>query len=63
MFHPTHTFISKFVTTFEAKELHHDIFIEGECVYHSPSLQEIQQFTKDNLDLLWDEYKRGLNPE
>lgn len=63
MFHPMHTFISKFVTNFEAKELHHDIFIEGECVYQSPSLQEIQQFTKDNLDLLWDEYKRGLNPE
>ncbi|SFC57241.1 nicotinate phosphoribosyltransferase [Bacillus sp. 491mf] len=63
MFHPTHTFISKFVTNFEAKELHHDIFLEGECVYQSPSLQEIQQFTKENLDLLWDEYKRGLNPE
>ncbi|MEI4802960.1 nicotinate phosphoribosyltransferase [Bacillus sp. FJAT-51639] len=63
MFHPMHTFISKFVTNFEAKELHHDIFIEGECVYQSASLQEIQQFTKDNLDLLWDEYKRGLNPE
>ncbi|MEH7464289.1 nicotinate phosphoribosyltransferase [Bacillus thuringiensis] len=63
MFHPMHTFISKFVTNFEAKELHHDIFIEGECVYQSPSLLEIQQFTKDNLDLLWDEYKRGLNPE
>ncbi|PEA53926.1 nicotinate phosphoribosyltransferase [Bacillus pseudomycoides] len=63
MFHPMHTFISKFVTNFEAKELHHDIFIEGECVYQSPALQEIQQFTKDNLDLLWDEYKRGLNPE
>ncbi|SFI73839.1 MULTISPECIES: nicotinate phosphoribosyltransferase [unclassified Bacillus (in: firmicutes)] len=63
MFHPMHTFISKFVTNFEAKELHHDIFIEGECVYQSASLQEIQQFTKDNLNLLWDEYKRGLNPE
>lgn len=63
MFHPMHTFISKFVTNFEAKELHHDIFIEGECVYQSPAFLEIQQFTKDNLDLLWDEYKRGLNPE
>lgn len=63
MFHPMHTFISKFVTNFEAKELHHNIFIEGKCVYQSPSLQEVQQFTKNNLDLLWDEYKRGLNPE
>jgi len=63
MFHPTHTFISKFVTNFEAIELHHDIFVEGELVYVSPSIQEIQAFAKNNLNLLWDEYKRTLNPE
>jgi len=63
MFHPTHTFISKFVTNFEAIELHHDIFVKGELVYVSPSIQEIQAFAKNNLNLLWDEYKRTLNPE
>lgn len=63
MFHPTHTFISKFVTNFEAIELHQDIFVEGELVYMSPSIQEIQAYAKNNLNLLWDEYKRILNPE
>lgn len=63
MFHPTHTFISKFVTNFEAIELHQDIFVEGELVYMSPSIQEIQAYVKSNLNLLWDEYKRILNPE
>ncbi|AMQ07533.1 nicotinate phosphoribosyltransferase [Sporosarcina psychrophila] len=63
MFHPTHTFISKFVTNFEAIELHQDIFVEGELVYVSPTIQEIQAYAKNNLNLLWDEYKRTLNPE
>ncbi|MCF8889230.1 MULTISPECIES: nicotinate phosphoribosyltransferase [Priestia] len=63
MFHPVHTFISKFVTNFEAKELQHDIFVNGELVYETEELQEIQQYVKDNLELLWDEYKRTRNPE
>ncbi|MBP2239750.1 nicotinate phosphoribosyltransferase [Cytobacillus eiseniae] len=63
MFHPVHTYITKYVTDFEAKELHKDIFIDGELVYSLPSLPEIQQFTKENLNLLWDEYRRSLNPE
>lgn len=63
MFHPVHTFISKFVTNFEAKELHQDIYKSGELVYQTPNLQTIQQYAEDNLGLLWDEYKRTRNPE
>ncbi|MGM7636085.1 nicotinate phosphoribosyltransferase [Bacillus sp. Hm123] len=63
MFHPVHTFISKFVTNFEAKELHEQIFVDGELVYHMPEIKEIQQYVKENLQLLWKEYKRSLNPE
>ncbi|MBM7645462.1 nicotinate phosphoribosyltransferase [Scopulibacillus daqui] len=63
MFHPTHTFISKFVTDFEARELHQDIFSNGELVYECPDLQDIQDYVKENLTILWDEYKRILNPE
>lgn len=63
MFHPVHIFISKFVTHFNAKELHHDIFTDGELVYHVPALQDIQDYAKENLNLLWEEYKRSLNPE
>nr|WP_307151226.1 nicotinate phosphoribosyltransferase [Robertmurraya andreesenii] len=63
MFHPVHTYVSKFVTNFEAKELHKDIFVDGRLVYDSPSIMEMQSYAKENLELLWDEYKRTLNPE
>lgn len=63
MFHPVHTYISKFVTDFEARELHTDIVVEGKVVYKLPDLYDIKQFAKQNLDLLWDEYKRIMNPE
>lgn len=62
MFHPVHTFISKYVTNFEAVDLHKNIFVDGKLVYELPTIQEIQNYVKKNLDLLWDEYKRILNP-
>lgn len=63
MFHPVHTFISKFVTNFEAKELHRLVIDQGEIIYENPTLMDIRKYAKDNLALLWDEYKRSLNPE
>ncbi|MCA0150229.1 nicotinate phosphoribosyltransferase [Rossellomorea vietnamensis] len=63
MFHPVHTYISKFVTNFEARELHVDVFKEGELVYDTPPLEEMRSFVNENLGLLWDEYKRSMNPE
>ncbi|WP_419160732.1 nicotinate phosphoribosyltransferase [Rossellomorea sp. BNER] len=63
MFHPVHTFISKFITNFEARELHKDIFKDGELVYSTPALSDVRGYLLSNLELLWDEYKRLLNPE
>ncbi|MFD2443889.1 nicotinate phosphoribosyltransferase [Bacillus sp. CGMCC 1.16607] len=63
MFHPVHTSISKFVSNFEAKDLHEDIFVNGELVYALPDLIEIQKYSLENLNVLWDEYKRSMNPE
>lgn len=63
MFHPTHTYISKFVTNFIAKDIHADIFKNGELIYQSPDIFAIQKFAEENLEVLWDEYKRSLNPE
>ncbi|ACT04121.1 nicotinate phosphoribosyltransferase [Paenibacillus sp. JDR-2] len=63
MFHPVYTYISKFVTNYEARELHADIFLGGKLVYEMPQLYEVQAFAKGNLELLWDEYKRNQNPE
>ncbi|MBD1380867.1 nicotinate phosphoribosyltransferase [Metabacillus arenae] len=63
MFHPVHTYISKFVTNFEAKDLHQDIIVDGKVVYHTPEISDIQKYAKENMNLLWEEYKRSLNPE
>ena len=63
MFHPVHTFMCKEVTNFDAVPLHENIFVDGQLVYKTPALTEIQRFAKENLELLWDEYKRFLNPE
>ncbi|MEH7306692.1 nicotinate phosphoribosyltransferase [Neobacillus drentensis] len=63
MFHPTHTFMNKVVTNFTAKELHARIFTKGELVYEVPCLEESRDYLKQNLDALWDEYKRIMNPE
>lgn len=63
MFHPVHTFISKQVENFEAKNLHVKVIDNGEFVYDNPPLLDMQKYAHDNLSLLWDEYKRSLNPE
>lgn len=63
MFHPVHTFISKFVTNFEAQNLHQKVIDQGEVVYSSPSVMEMQKYAFERLGQLWDEYKRSLNPE
>lgn len=63
MFHPVHTFISKFVTNFEARNLHVKVVEDGEIFYDYPTIDDILQHSKDSLALLWDEYKRSLNPE
>ncbi|WP_442604182.1 nicotinate phosphoribosyltransferase [Paenibacillus sp. KN14-4R] len=63
MFHPTYTSLSKWVTHFEARKLLADIYVDGKLVYDLPDIQDIQFFAKNNMNLLWDEYKRTLNPE
>ncbi|QPA59036.1 nicotinate phosphoribosyltransferase [Lysinibacillus sphaericus] len=63
MFHPVHTYISKFVTNFTAIELHKSIVENGKVVYKEPTIQETQAYAKENLKLLWCEYKRTMNPE
>ena len=46
------------VYDFSAKELLVPIFLNGKCVYQSPSLQEIRAYCMEQVDTLWDEVKR-----
>ena len=63
MFHPVHTFINKKVRDFKARPLLQTIYDRGERIYKLPTLDEIKAYAKNNLDSLWDEYKRDLNPQ
>ena len=38
------------------------VFINGECVYNSPSVMEIAAYCKQEKDTLWDETKRLFYP-
>ena len=62
MFHPVHTYINKTVYDFTARPLLVEIFKEGELVYQIPNIQEVKEYANNNYNLLWDEYKRILNP-
>lgn len=63
MFHPVHTYVSKFISNFDAINIHQQVIKDGELIYKNPPLEEIQAYATRNMDLLWDEYKRSLNPE
>lgn len=63
MFHPQYTYINKTVEDFQAKPLLQDIFVNGKLVYDLPNVKEIRDYCAANLDSLWDEYKRILNPQ
>ncbi len=59
MFHPVHTYISKYVTNFEARDIHEPIFVKGKLVYDIPPLEATRTYCKESLLYLWDDYKDG----
>jgi len=62
IFSPTATWKTMTITNYYVKELLQPIFVNGEQVYTSPSLMEIREYAKAQMDTLWDEYKRFTNP-
>ena len=63
MFHPVYTYINKTVKDFTARPILQPIFNNGKLVYELPKLQEIKAYKDEQIEALWDEYKRILNPE
>lgn len=63
MFHPVHTVKRKIIESFEAVNLLQDVFIDGELVYESPSVEDIKANCTRSLDTIWEETKRFLNPQ
>lgn len=48
--------------SYTMKELLVPVFLEGNCVYESPSVMEIRDYCQQDLATLWDECKRLTNP-
>lgn len=63
IFDPSAVWKRKKVDNFYAKNLRIQIFDKGECIYNSPSIQEIKDYCKKELDSMWDEMKRFENPQ
>ncbi|SHI47380.1 nicotinate phosphoribosyltransferase [Parasporobacterium paucivorans] len=47
---------------FTVKELLVPVFREGKCVYESPDVMEIREKCKEEMDTLWEETRRLVNP-
>jgi len=62
LFDPRATWKRKTYTNFTAKPLLVPIFQGGQLVYEEPTLQEIQQYCREQVETLWDEVKRFENP-
>lgn len=48
--------------TYTLREILVPIFKSGKCVYESPMVMDIRKYCMEELDTLWDETKRLVNP-
>ena len=62
LFDPLDTWKRKTLDDYEVEELLKPIFIKGELVYDLPSIEEIRDYCKEQVESLWDEVKRFENP-
>ena len=51
------------VTNYFVRDLHVQLFDKGECVYESPSVDEIREYCQQQLETLWGETLRFENPQ
>lgn len=49
--------------TYTIREILVPVFQKGQCVYHSPKVMEIRAYCQQELDTLWDETRRLVNPQ
>lgn len=62
IFDPNHTWKRKKITNFSAVKLLQPIFVKGKLVYQKPTLEELRQYSKAEVEKLWEESLRFENP-
>ena len=60
--HPTERWKKTLFTDYTVRPLQVDVIKDGELVYKLPSLAEIKEYAKSELNSFWDEYKRLDSP-
>lgn len=63
IFDPNNIWKRKTLYDYEVRELLVPIFEKGECVYESPSTQEIKAYCEEQVNTLWPESLRFENPQ
>ncbi|MGL5692707.1 MAG: nicotinate phosphoribosyltransferase [Peptostreptococcaceae bacterium] len=63
IFHPIYTWKETTFEDYTIKELHKPLFINGECKFEPKAIEETQQLVKNELDTLWDSYRRITCPK
>lgn len=63
IFDPKAVWKRKKIKNFYVKNLRTQIFDKGKCIYECPSIDEINEYCAQQLDLIWDETKRFENPQ
>lgn len=63
IFDPNAVWKRKILENYEAKELQVQIFDEGKCVYKEPTIEEIRETCKEQVNTLWGEVLRFENPQ
>ena len=62
IFDPVDTWKKLRLTNYTLRELLVPVFVRGKQVYHSPCLQDICAYAKQEMQTLWEEYKRLTKP-
>ena len=63
IFDPNAIWKRKNLTNFYAKNIRVPLFLNGECVYKSPVIEEIKKNCEEQMKTLWDEMLRFENPQ
>ena len=48
---------------YEIREILEPVFLNGQCVYREPGVMEIRSYCQEELNTLWDETRRLVNPQ
>jgi nicotinate phosphoribosyltransferase len=63
IFDPKAPWKRQWVTDYYAKNLRVPLFDKGECVYDFPTIDEIRDYCKEQVDALWEEMLRFERPQ